>query len=91
MISVTLHQPVVDNTDLTGHYDFSLVWTPSPNESWLSMVSPEIRAQLPIAPPIADGPSIFVALEEQLGLKLTPTKVPVEVFVIDSVQKLSDN
>jgi len=40
---------------------------------------------------IADGPSIFIALQEQLGLKLETARGPVELLVIDSVSKLPDN
>jgi uncharacterized protein (TIGR03435 family) len=38
-------------------------------------------------PPLADGPSLFVALQEQLGLKLESTKGPVDVFVIDHAER----
>ncbi|HEY1743206.1 MAG TPA: TIGR03435 family protein [Granulicella sp.] len=73
-------RPVVDKTGLTGQYDFTLHWTP---------VDPGPGA----APTDAaeQGPSLFTALEEQLGLKLTPAKEQIEVIVVDSVEKPSEN
>ena len=68
---------VVDRTGLTGKYDFSLRWTP---DALL-----EARA----GAGDASGPSLFTALEEQLGLKLKPAKAPVEVLVIDRVERPS--
>lgn len=64
-------RPVIDKTELKGHFDFKMTFAPDLAES--------------------DGPSIFTALEEQLGLKLDPQKGPVEVVVIDSVQHPSRN
>jgi uncharacterized protein (TIGR03435 family) len=70
---------VTNKTNLTGLWDFDLTWTP------------EQATQLaPGAPPIAidpNGPSIFTALQEQLGLKLDSTKGPVDVLVIDHVER----
>ena len=62
---------VVDQTGLEGFFDFTLEWTPD---------SPQ-------QDPTAAGPSIFTALEEQLGLKLQPQKSPIEFLVIDHAQK----
>jgi len=73
-------RPIVDKTGLTGQYDFTLHWTP---------VDPG-----PGAAPTDTGeqwPSLFTALEEQLGLKLTPAKQQIEVIVIDSAEKPSEN
>jgi uncharacterized protein (TIGR03435 family) len=72
-------RPIVDKTGLTGQYDFTLRWTP---------VDPG-----PGAAPTDPGewPSLFTALEEQLGLKLIPAKEQIEVIVIDSVEKPSEN
>jgi len=70
---------VTNNTKLSGLWDFELTWTP------------DQLPQLPLGtPPInvdPNGPSIFTALQEQLGLKLESTKGPVELLVIDHVEK----
>lgn len=69
-------RPVIDRTGLTGAFDFDLQWTSGP-------VAP---AAGPTAP-ADDGPSIFVALQEQLGLRLEPGRAPFDVVVVDSVQR----
>jgi uncharacterized protein (TIGR03435 family) len=75
VLTPTVQRTVVDRTGLTGAWDFELKWTPDPPAG---------------APPSADadGPSIFTALPEQLGLKLEPGRGSVEVLVIDSVERL---
>lgn len=75
LLSEETGRPVVDNTDLTGKYDFTLEYTPF------------ARA----ATDESGRPSIFTALEEQLGLKLVPTKQPVEVLVVDSIEQPTAN
>lgn len=83
-----LGRPVIDKTGLTGLFDFTLQWTPGAEQV------PGPFAGDPAAappPPVDSGPSIFSALQEQLGLKLESTKGPVEVVVIDSAQKPSEN
>ncbi len=77
---------VVDETGLKGHYDWTLKWTPE-------QIDPMFRgpAGAPAPPPDASGPSIFTALEEQLGLRLEARKGPVEVLVIDSIERPSPN
>jgi bla regulator protein blaR1 len=72
---------VVDRTGLTGGFDWDLEWTPANGEP-----APPPRDGM--AEPPRDGPWIFTALEEQLGLKLEPTKGPVQVLIIDRVQQL---
>jgi uncharacterized protein (TIGR03435 family) len=71
-----------DKTGRAGKYDFKLDWT-------LDEASPAG----PVAGPPSDatGPSIFTAVQEQLGLKLESGKGPVEILVIDSVEKPSEN
>jgi len=78
LLSRTIRRPVVDRTNLTGAYDFDLIF------------QPESAAPSPIPPP-ADAPSIFTAVQEQLGLKLDPQRVPTDVIVIDSVESPSEN
>jgi uncharacterized protein (TIGR03435 family) len=74
-------RPVIDQTGLTGNYDFDLAWSPAPRTS---RATPDVvpRDQQP-----DEGLSLFTALEEQLGLKLEPSRGPVDVLVIDSVQR----
>ncbi len=75
---------VVNRTGLTGHFDLDLQWTD------LSMLlSPNGNATDP--PPLADGPSFPTALQEQLGLKLESTKGPVDVLVIDHVERPTED
>ena len=76
---------VIDRTGLAGNWDFEVKYTPDPS-------------QLPPGMSLADapgvdqnGPSLFTALEEQLGLKLRAARGPVEVLVIDSVQQPTPN
>jgi uncharacterized protein (TIGR03435 family) len=65
-------KPVHDATGLTGSYDIKLHYRPD---------------DAPSTGDASDAPSIFSALQEQLGLKLVPTKGPVEILVVDAAQK----
>jgi bla regulator protein blaR1 len=89
-LSREVGRDVVDKTGLQGRYDFTLHWTP------------ETPASLPggpadggpgpaAAPPDSSGPSIFTAIQEQLGLKLDSQKGPVKTLVIESIEKPSEN
>jgi uncharacterized protein (TIGR03435 family) len=85
-----LEQPVVDQTGLgTTRWDFQLKWTPDPSQSQIGGPAP------PNAPPPADNadapPDIFTAFQQQLGLKIENTKAPVDVMVIDGLEKPSAN
>jgi uncharacterized protein (TIGR03435 family) len=79
---------VVDKTGLTGTYDWDLKYAPDPGLPARSDFPP-----LPAgaATPVIDGPSIFTALQEQLGLKLESGKEPVEVLVVDRAEQPADN
>jgi bla regulator protein BlaR1 len=77
---------VVDKTDLKGTYDLSLTYAPDPGINPAGRDLPP-GVPPPAAPAASDAPSIFAALQEQLGLKLESTTGPVEVLVIDSAEK----
>jgi uncharacterized protein (TIGR03435 family) len=77
-----LDSPVQDGTGLGGGYNFTLEWA------------------MPQAAPPSDsgafrqadsGPSIFAALEEQLGLKLEPAKGQIDILVVDHAEKATPN
>jgi len=77
---------VVDKTGLTGTYDIELSYAPSPGINPTGRDLPPQAAPPP--PPVnSDAPSIFAAVQEQLGLKLEATKGQVDVLVIDSAEK----
>ena len=81
-----LDRPVVDQTGLTGRYDFKLRWTPDPTQ-WANFGVPATANPGDLDAP----PDIFAAFEKQLGLKLQPTKAVVDVMVIDRVERPSPN
>jgi bla regulator protein blaR1 len=94
-LSNQLGRPVIDRTELKGNFDFKLQWTPDPGQSGGGPFGPFGGAPPPGAdappPPDPNGPSIFTALQEQLGLRLESQKGPVEILVIDKVEKPSEN
>lgn len=69
------HRTVLDKTGLTGRYDIDMKWSPD------DAATPDPDA----------GPSVFTALEEQLGLKLRAAKGPVQTLVVDHVEMPSEN
>jgi len=79
-LSNQLGRMVVDRTELKGVYDFTLTFTPEP--ATVASTS---------APGDSDVPSVFEALQEQLGLKLEPIRGPVETLVIDHAEKPDAN
>jgi uncharacterized protein (TIGR03435 family) len=73
---------VIDRTELTGKYNLQLSWTPQGMP--LGGPPPDGPPLPPIDP---DGASLFVSIQEQLGLKLEPSRAPIEVVVIDQVER----
>jgi uncharacterized protein (TIGR03435 family) len=92
VLTQQLGSTVQDKTGLTGKYDLTLQWTPDRNGSAMPG-APEPGLQGPGSGGSTDasGPSIFSAIQEQLGLKLESQKGPVEVLVIDHVETPSEN
>ena len=72
---------VVDKTGLDGNFDIDLTFTPDR----MPRGAPPPGVQMPSIDP--NGPSLFTALQEQLGLKLDSERGPVEVLVIDHVER----
>ena len=83
-----LGRPIVDKTGLTGLFDLKLEWSPG-SEQAPGPFGPNPEAPPPPADTI--GPSIFTAIQEQLGLRLESTKGPVEVVIIDGAQRPTEN
>jgi uncharacterized protein (TIGR03435 family) len=70
-----VHRTVIDKTGLKGNFDLTLQWSNDEN--------PDSGAE--------QAPSIFTAVQEQLGLKLQPAKGPVETLVVDHAAMPSEN
>jgi uncharacterized protein (TIGR03435 family) len=82
-------RPIVDRTGLKGRYDIKLEWTPDPGQDPGPLGAPP--GVEPPPPPDPNGPSLFAALQEQLGLRLESQKGPAEMLVIDRVERPSEN
>jgi len=87
-IAPLLQRVVNDRTGLTGPYDIDMQWTPDVPQGALNAPAAPGAPPGAAAPPPIDpnGPTIFTAIQEQLGLKLEPARGPVPVLVIDSVE-----
>ena len=81
-----LDLPVVDQTGLTGKYDFILSWTPDETQFGALGARPPTPSDDPNAPP-----DLFTAIQQQLGLKLEAKKAQADVLVIDHVERPSPN
>jgi uncharacterized protein (TIGR03435 family) len=79
---VVLDRPVVDQTGLSGKYDFELEWTPDETQ---------FGGTLPQGPPDTDRPGLFAAVQQQLGLRLEATRGPIDTMVINRVEKPTEN
>jgi uncharacterized protein (TIGR03435 family) len=90
MQGTALDRPVVDQSALTGRYDFTLNWTPDEFQ-FPGIRGPNGGALPPPPPGTTEAPDLFTAIQQQLGLKLDSMKAPVDVIVIDHVEKPSEN
>ena len=75
-------RPVIDRTGLTGNYDFKVEFAPEPNNSAQAGA---------VAQDEPGGPSFADALKKQLGLKLVLQKMPIDIVVIDHLERPSEN
>jgi uncharacterized protein (TIGR03435 family) len=83
-LSRALGTVVDDSTGLTGRYDFTLAWKPSEGEPGMG------DGRFPYSGD-PNAPTLFQALQDQLGLKLQSKRVPLDILVIDSAQPASAN
>jgi bla regulator protein BlaR1 len=74
-----LGRPIVNRTGLTGRYDFTLMWALNPGGS------------LPPDSDALQAPTLLEAMKEQLGMRLEPAKLPLQVLVVDQVERPSEN
>jgi uncharacterized protein (TIGR03435 family) len=77
-----LDRPVVDKTGLSGRYDFDLEWTPDESQ---------FGGQLPPGAPDAAKPGLFAAMQQQMGLRIEAARGPLDVLVIDRLDRPSEN
>jgi hypothetical protein len=100
VLSRSLDRPLVDKTNFTDAFDFKLTWTPDSGASADPRTVSDpgcppsfaaLQERLGLKPEAASCPSIFTAVQEQLGLKLDPQKAPIQVLVIDHVERPSAN
>jgi uncharacterized protein (TIGR03435 family) len=89
LLGGTLDRPVIDKTGLTGKFDVHIEFAPDQTSSG-NPAGNVAGGQTPPSDPDS-APSIFTAVQEQLGLKLEPGRGPVEVLVIDHVDRPSEN
>jgi len=87
-LSSIVKRPVIDKTGLTGTFDVHLRWARDPEPTGIRLPN-DSAAPTPSAEP--DGPSIFDAMQEQLGLKLESGRGPVEYLIVDHVERPSAN
>jgi uncharacterized protein (TIGR03435 family) len=80
ILSRQMDRPVVNQTGLQGVFNLTLQWTPD-----------SARPANPQNGAATEGPSIFTAIQEQLGLRLRAQKVPVDVLVIDHAERPDAN
>ena len=76
-----LGSPVEDKTGISGEFSFKFEWSPESAHPQPGTAPAEAPA----------GRSLFTAIQEELGLALSPTKAPIEVFMIDGAEKPTEN
>jgi uncharacterized protein (TIGR03435 family) len=91
-LAIFVDRPILDGTGLKGEFDFTIEYevdaTAPGGDSSADLTNPIGKM---LAGPGIGGPALFTAIQEQLGLKLESTKAPVEVLVIDRLERPSEN
>jgi len=77
-----LDRPVVDNTGLPGRYDFDLEWAPDETQ---------FGGDVPSATAASTSPPLFVAIQQELGLRLEATRGPVSALIVDTAERPAAN
>jgi uncharacterized protein (TIGR03435 family) len=91
-----MDRPVLNQTGIAGRFDFRLEYVPDPSTpvilSWITeRRRPGVDPSADPGPPDPNGIPIVTAIQQQLGLRLEPTRAPREFLVIDHVEKPSEN
>jgi uncharacterized protein (TIGR03435 family) len=84
-VSQQAGRAIVDRTGLAGNFDFELRWTP---DQFANRETPAVVNGNTIDP---QGPSLFTAIQEQLGIKLDPQRGPVDVLVVERVERPTED
>lgn len=90
-LSRLLNRPVLDRTGLSGRFNFQLEWTPDREMEGGPRERAEFEKAVAAGASREDGPSLFTALQEQLGLRLESSRGPGAVLVIDRAELPSEN
>jgi uncharacterized protein (TIGR03435 family) len=91
MLPGNVDLPVVDKTGLAGRFDVHIEFAPDYSRSGPVTLNGVVMPDVPAPSVDPTGPSIFSALEKQLGLKLSPGKAPLGVIIVDHAEKPSAN
>ena len=87
ILTQSVGRHVNDKTGLAGYYDFALKWTPQPGSGMPFTAADGGTLGAPPPAPDPDSPNLFTAVQEQLGLRLEASRGPVDVVVIDRLEK----
>jgi len=84
-LSRMVDRPVLDKTGIKGQFVFYLEWTADVG------LPDSVSAADGPRPPPDYGPSIFAAVQQKFGLKLEASRAPIEILIIDHVEKPTEN
>lgn len=90
-LSQRVDRLVIDRTNLSGRFDIQLQWAPGSGDIAGDFAPSIIGASGETLTADPSGPSLFTAIQEQLGLRLESARAPVDLFVIDHVERPTPN